>query len=46
MNDSIIFDQSTVALLMQCADPVVIAVSGGPDSMCLATLIRDFWLEQ
>lgn len=38
--------QAVIDFLIAHTGPVVIAVSGWPDSMCVATLIRDFWLEQ
>ncbi len=42
----IILDQSVITLLTQHIGSVVIAVSWWPDSMCIVTLVRDFWVEQ
>lgn len=36
----------TTQFLVTCESPIVLAVSGWPDSMCLVTLIRNFWIEQ
>ncbi len=46
MSLSITLNQSIITLLTQHIGPVVIAVSGWPDSMCITTLIRDFWFRQ
>lgn len=36
----------TIEFLLAHQWPMVLAVSGWPDSMCMMTLIRDLWLEQ